>query len=286
VVPTQQQVRSLVAAGLSYEEVGRRLGVSPGLAYLVGTGVPADGSDSLTPEQLESGDILPTSQQLSNPEWENPTRSERVLEWVRQRAASDAQMQHAAAQRDAEPGEPQEPEIHDIVTLIGRDHNQVNALMQQLSAIPGHKKGGSATHIERRASIVDMMTRALAEHESAEEEYFWPAVRQKVPDGDALAEQGREQEQKGNETLQSLADADPDSDEFDDLVEQLILELRKHVAFEDRVLLAFENATDERERRKLGEKFRKAKKIAPTRPHPRAPRGRAKHEAAGPEDES
>jgi hypothetical protein len=101
-MPTREQVLGYVDGGCSYAEAGDRLGISPGLAYLIATGVPADGSDTLTDQQLADPHVMPgSSQHLSNPQpAANPTRDERVLEWVKQRAQCDSQMQAAAAARD------------------------------------------------------------------------------------------------------------------------------------------------------------------------------------------
>lgn len=272
---TREQVLRLVEGGHDYDEAGRDLGISPGLAYMIATGLPADGGDTLTPdEQHRPGFLGGSTQHLANhAKPENPQRSESVLAWIKSRASSDPQMQTAAAARDAEPGPPAaEDEDQDIVTVITRDHNRVTALVQQLSAIPGHKKGGSPAQIKRRESIVDMITVSLSKHESAEEELFWPNVRKHLPDGEQLVERGAQQEQEATETLTALARSDADSDEFDDLVEQLVLELRKHTSFEEQVLLAFRDAVPDGERTKLGKKFRSAESHAPTRPHPRAPR--------------
>ena len=272
---TREQVLRLVEGGHDYNEAARDLGISPGLAYMIATGLPADGGDALTPdEQRRPGFLSGSTQQLANhAQPENPRRSESVISWIKSRAASDPQMQAAAAARNADPGPPKaEDEDQDIVTVITRDHNRVTALVQQLSAIPGHKKGGSAAQIQRRESIVDMITQSLSKHESAEEELFWPTVRKRVPDGEQLADRGAQQEQEATETLTALARGDADSDEFDDLVERLVLQLRKHTSFEEQVLLAFRDAVPDGERTKLGRKFRAAEGRAPTRPHPHAPR--------------
>ncbi len=42
--------------------------------------------------------------------------------------------------------------------------------MEQLEAIPGVTMGGSPVHQSRREPIVDMMTVALSQHETAEHE--------------------------------------------------------------------------------------------------------------------
>lgn len=268
-MPTRAQVRSLVDSGLSYDEIGRRLGVHPGLAYMIATGIPADGSDSLTETDRARPGFLSTSQHLANPaEAQNPAQKEHVLEWVKQRARSDVQMTSAHAARNALPAEPPQPEDDpandDIITLITRDHNRVTALVKQLSSIPGHKKGGSAEQIESRHSIVDLIVVALSRHEPAEEQHFWPAVRSSIEGGDALAEKGRSQEQEGAETLAALTKTPPDTDDFDELVEKLVLQLRQHVGYEERVLLELKEATSHDERIKLGHDFRDAEKVWPT----------------------
>jgi len=58
--------------------------------------------------------------------------------------------------------------------------------------------------------------------------------------------------------LARLTQLAPDTTEFDELVEELVAQLRKHVAFEDKVLLALASATSGPERTKLGRRFRVA----------------------------
>ncbi|HEU5033124.1 MAG TPA: hemerythrin domain-containing protein [Mycobacteriales bacterium] len=272
---TQEQVRRLVEGGASYDAAAARLGIDPGLAYLIATGLPADGGDTLTSADRDRpGFRAGSTQHLANPRTpENPTRNESVLSWIKQRAHTDAPLLAAAAERDAEPGEVQDPEDdEDVTTVLTRDHDRVTALLEQLSAIPGHKQGGSAAQIERRESIVDMITVELSKHESVEQEHLWPAVREALPDGPERAEQAMRQEQEGKDTLTALGKADPDSDEFDELVELLVLLARKHVAFEDQVFLALDQAMDDEQRQRLGAKLRRSKVMAPTRPHPHAPK--------------
>lgn len=202
----------------------------------------------------------------------NPTADESVLEWVRMRALSDAAMQAAESRRDAAPAPPDDPDgEHDVIDEIGRDHNQVQALLEQLSAIPGVVKGGSQAQRSARHSIVDMITVALSEHESLEEEYLWPAVRKNLPTGDHLAEMALDQEKKGKDLLTALGKLSPDDEKFDELVEQLTLACRVHVAFEDQVLLQLSDEMSDKERRRIGRKLHRRRRMTPTRPHPHAP---------------
>jgi hypothetical protein len=69
-------VRELLDSGLTYEMAARELGIRPGLAYMIATGRPAD--DDSAP-----------AQDLFEPPAFNPTRNEKVIEWVRERARRD-----------------------------------------------------------------------------------------------------------------------------------------------------------------------------------------------------
>ncbi len=265
-LPTREQVRELLDQGLDYGSAGSRLGIPAGQAYLIATGRPADGSDTPSAQEQESsqGKLLAASQHLANPPHENPTGSETVRDWIAGRVAADEQMRSAAAQRTAEPGEPESPDVsQDITDVLTRQHNQVEALQKQLAALPGHRKGGTAADLVKRKSIVDLMTARLAGHEAAEEAHLWPAVRAALPEGDRWADGALQQEQEGNETLAALAPLDPDTDEFDDLVEQLVSQLRKHVAYEARVFVLLREAMPGDEREKLGRKVASAVKRGP-----------------------
>lgn len=282
---TRDQVLERLRRGESYEEVGAGLGIPPGQAYLVATGLPADGGDTLAPEDTGREGMIPTStQHLANPpSSHNPTKKEHVLSWVRDRASADAQMAAAAARRDAEPATPREADAtSEVTTVLTRDHNQVKAMLEQLETIPGVLQGGSPVQTSRRKSIVDMITVALSAHEAVEEQYLWPAVRRALPEGEQRAERALAQEQEGKDTLAALGKESGDSEEFDRLVEELVLRLRQHVAFEDQVFLELRAAMTIEDREKLGAKLSSRKAAAPTRPHPHAPSNPTALKVAGP----
>lgn len=102
-MPTREQVRRLLDGGLDYEAAGQRLGIPPGQAYLIATGVPADGGDTVT--EGEAGrrpGFLRSSQHLANPPHENPTARESVRAWLKARVAADEQMRAAMRARTSE----------------------------------------------------------------------------------------------------------------------------------------------------------------------------------------
>jgi hypothetical protein len=82
-VASKQQVEeALRASGGDYRAAGAALGIPPGQAHLIATGLPADNSEGRR-------SALPSPLLLVNPAHRNPLRDQRVADWVRTRAARD-----------------------------------------------------------------------------------------------------------------------------------------------------------------------------------------------------
>ena len=85
---TREQVRRLLAGGHDYAAVGQALGIAPGQAYLIMTGMPADGGEQPRPGDEPEG-YLVSPQHLVYPAVENPTARTVVHRWMAQRAAEE-----------------------------------------------------------------------------------------------------------------------------------------------------------------------------------------------------
>lgn len=272
---TKEEVLSRLRQEGSYEQVAAALKIPPGQVYLVATGLPADGSDSLSPEQLHRrGIILASPQKLSNPPVASPASDHEAMTFLRRRVESDTALKDAALRRDATPPDlalpEDETEREDVVDVLGRDHNQVKYLLEQLEAIPPYKKSEDEAAASRRKSILDMIVMELAGHEAAEEAHFWPAVGDQVEGGKALVDKALSDEQEAKETLEEAERTEATESRFDELVEKIAKQLRKHVAFEDTVFLKVKAAMPADERVELGRKVIRAKAAGPTRPHAKA----------------
>jgi hypothetical protein len=97
-------VRDLAGEGLDYPEIGRRLGIAAGQAYLIGTGMPADGGDTYTVTERQRPHVLPSAQHLIGPPVENPMTRKRVLHWIKVRVHADEAMRRAAQLPGGAPG--------------------------------------------------------------------------------------------------------------------------------------------------------------------------------------
>ncbi|MGY4648619.1 hemerythrin domain-containing protein [Mycobacterium sp. URHB0021] len=156
----------------------------------------------------------------------------------------------------------------DALTFLRQDHKSVLGMLEVLNdapAGPGAESSGLST-------MVTNLIIAESQHEAIEEQIFWPAVRDALEDGDALADNAIEQEQEGKKLLQRLEDGEPGEPDYQEALRQFVKAGREHIAYEqDVVWPLFQAAVTDEELMKLGEKLEAAKKIAPTRPHPDTP---------------
>lgn len=156
----------------------------------------------------------------------------------------------------------------DALTFLRQDHKSVLGMLEVLTDAP---TGTGATSSGLSTMVTNLII-AESQHEAIEEQFFWPAVREALEEGDALADKAIEQEQAGKELLQRLEDGDPGEPGYQEALQQFVKAGRDHIAYEqDVVWPLFEAAVTEKQLLSLGEKLETAKKIAPTRPHPETP---------------
>jgi hypothetical protein len=101
---------------------------------------------------------------------------------------------------------------------------------------------------------------------------MYPAAREALPDGDKVADHELEEHAEAEKVMKQLDGLDPTDPRFDELVGTLMSDIRHHIAEEESDLLPkLQEACSTEQLRDLGEKVTRAKKMAPTRPHPSAP---------------
>jgi hemerythrin-like domain-containing protein len=160
----------------------------------------------------------------------------------------------------------------DVFEVLRKDHEEVERALSELERGPTAQTGANADQLTLREKLVEELTIEESKHEAVEEEYFWPAVRDHLSDGDARADHAIEQEQAAKFVLNDLIGKKPDDPEFEELVRRFIVDGREHIAYEENeVWPEMEKALSAEEAQELGHKIEEGKKIAPTRPHPHTP---------------
>ena len=159
-----------------------------------------------------------------------------------------------------------------VFEVLSRDHEEVNQMLSAFEKGPTAADGASPDQLALRKKMAETLVVVESKHEAVEEMYFWPTVRDRLPNGGRLADEATGQEQQAKQVLDRLDRTGADDPEFEKLLGQFITAGREHIAFEEaRVWPGLRSALTSTEAEDLGEKLEQAKKTAPTRPHPGTP---------------
>ncbi len=153
----------------------------------------------------------------------------------------------------------------DALTLLKQDHQTVEELFQRFEA-----SGDRA--VKAKKAVMDRVIRELSIHGEIEEMFFYPACREKGGELEALILEALEEHHVTKWTLDELQKMPAEHERFVAKATLLIANVRRHVKEEERELFKMvRQAFDRQELVELGELLQQGKKMAPTRPHPRAP---------------
>ncbi|MFD7014684.1 hemerythrin domain-containing protein [Streptomyces sp. NPDC059161] len=151
-----------------------------------------------------------------------------------------------------------------VIDELMRDHREVEEMFGRIRAMSGQD--------QQLRDLVDQVTIELVRHSVAEEQYLYPAVREHVDGGDSLADKEIEDHSRVEKLLKRLEKTDTGSAEMSPLLQQLMDEVAAHVQDEENNLFPMlRQACTPQQLDDLGDKIRRAKSMAPTRPHPSAP---------------
>lgn len=153
----------------------------------------------------------------------------------------------------------------DAITMLRDDHKTVEALFKRFE-----QAGDRAFKTKR--GVVDRIIEELAVHAVIEEQVFYPAVRQWVPDAESSVLEALEEHHIVKWTLSELEAMDPQDERFDAKVTVLIESVRHHVEEEEGELFPkVRDAVGRKALQETGDRMAEVRKGAPTRPHPKAP---------------
>jgi hemerythrin superfamily protein len=151
------------------------------------------------------------------------------------------------------------------LTLLQQDHSNVERLFERFEQLP-------ATDVEDRRAVVDKIIEQLSVHAAIEEQAFYPAVREAIPDAVDQVLEGIEEHHVLKWTLSELEDLAPTDERFDPKMRVLMESVRHHVEDEENELFPkVRDALTVQQLEEMGDTLHAAKEGAPTRPHPRIP---------------
>jgi len=151
----------------------------------------------------------------------------------------------------------------DAITLLKQDHKAVEKLFKQFE---------KATQPAQQRKLAAQVIKELSVHAAIEEMLFYPAVRDRVPKVEDTVLEALEEHHIVKWVLSELEDMKPDHERFKAKMTVLVESVRHHVKEEESELFPeVRSVIKRKELTELGEALEKAKKTAPTRPHPRAP---------------
>jgi hemerythrin superfamily protein len=162
----------------------------------------------------------------------------------------------------------------DVIDELVTDHREALELLGRIA---------SSTDADERRELADTVISEVVRHSVAEEMYVYPAMREYLPDGDQAVKHDTEEHQELEQVMKQLEAVPAVEPRFDLLVQEMTEKLRHHARDEE--IEQFPRLRERVPREKLiklREKVDSAKKLAPTRPHPGAPRSELFHKIAGP----
>ena len=170
----------------------------------------------------------------------------------------------------------------DIFDVLAADHKEVKQMLAGLKKNRPRRGAGDDALAERKEKVERLIIEE-SKHEALEEMHFWPAVRDKLSDGDELADKATGQEQEAKQVLNKLDKLDAGDGKFEELLAEFTESGREHIEFEEtQVWPKLRKALSKKEASEIGKKVRDGKKTAPTRPHPGTPPRPGALKSAGP----
>ncbi len=70
-----------------------------------------------------------------------------------------------------------------VFEVLSRDHEEVKQMLSEFEKGPTAADGASPDQLARRKKMAETLVIEESKHEAVEEMYFWPAVRDRLPDG-------------------------------------------------------------------------------------------------------
>lgn len=123
---------------------------------------------------------------------------------------------------------------------------------------------------EHGATLREQLVAELVRHFVSEEQYLFPTVRKRLPEGDALADRGFDRGRAMEAQLRQLEDTD-DLPRMVEVLGEIRASFARHVEEQEAEFSLLAEACTDAELAELGEGVLGAEQLAPTRPRSVAP---------------
>jgi hemerythrin-like domain-containing protein len=152
------------------------------------------------------------------------------------------------------------------LTLLKQDHGNVEEFFHRFET-------ASPDDFDELGRVRDLVLEHLSRHAAAEEQVFYPAIRERLSEQDAFTVlEGLEEHHVVKATLAELEKLAPAHERFRPKMTVLIESVRHHVEEEENTLFPkVRDAFTVEELNTMGERLEGAKAVAPTRAHPFLP---------------
>lgn len=161
-----------------------------------------------------------------------------------------------------------------VIDLLMEDHREVNELFRRFQL---------ASKPETLADLSAQIIRELSIHSAVEEQFIYPLCRTNLPDGDEVADHSISEHDEMKELLAKVEKLNPGSAAHSRTMMKVIESTQHHIDEEESdILNRLRSEVSEETLKRVGELVDKAKRIAPTHPHPNIPGTATAQLVAGP----
>ena len=124
----------------------------------------------------------------------------------------------------------------DVFDVLAKDHGELQRKLAEFERDPALAAASVQDALVLRKKMAEALIIEESGHEAREEMYFWPAVRERVTGGDALADKAADQERERGTILDKLEATAAWDPEFETLLASFIRATREHFRFEETVV--------------------------------------------------
>lgn len=153
-----------------------------------------------------------------------------------------------------------------IVDALRSDHHAIAELLDGALAAPDAEEPAHRVMVAREQLVMN-----LVRHFVAEEQYLYPALRETLPEGDALARAGLADDRAAENLLKRLEDDELTPARVAETLAEVRTAFAEHVRRQEPQLTALAAQCPPQRLAELGEGVIGAEQLAPTRPRGFAP---------------